>query len=964
MTFFTSLLCREHYQQRCIGATDQRCASSSGIVFIQSLASWVHCCNAVCYHVALSTAEQPGGAMSHAGPSAAVEFTTFGDFLKYLRRRARLNQRELAIAVNYSTAQISRLEQNQRLPDLATLLALFVPALELSDEPELVARLLELAAAARGEDLTGRTVSFSHDVQRSTTDEPFANSVAPSAPSQPQPPSTLPMPLAPLLGRAEDIRVIGERLLQPEVRLLTLSGPPGVGKTRLSLAVAEHLRDRFADGVCFVALASIDAPDLVIEAIARSVGIAEAVDRPLAERLAEALREQQLLLLLDNFEHLMPAAPLIRGLLAAAPYLKVLLTSRVVLHLAGEYEYSVPPLRLPDLGRLARFDVLAHNPAVALFAQRSQAIDPSFLLSETNVAAVAAICVRLDGLPLAIELAAARIKLLEPQALLARLHRRLPLLTRGPRDLPARQQTLNAAIEWSYDLLAAGEQALFTRLGVFVGGCTLDAAEAICGGRPADAVSPSMESEVLDGLQSLIDASLVQVQQSDSRRLLLLETVREYALDRLAEREDGDAVRHHHALYYLQLAEAAEAEWDGPQKAQLLAQIEREHGNFRAALTWAHARRDASALLRLTGILWKFWDIRGYLSEGRNWMAAALSSVGDEAELLALRAQVAEGAGFLAYHQCDYAAARVRFEESLTLYRALGDTAEIASALNDLGLVAWHLSEYQSAQAFFTESLALYRKVAHRQGTAWVLGNLGIIPYEQGDYAAAGHYYAASLAIHREVGNQQGIAAQLNNLGNVAFDQSDFATARARYEESLALKRELGNNLEIPSTLYNLGTTALAQGDHLAARALFEESLSLHRELGDQVGIAGALIGLGHVACGTADYAAAYRFLAEGLKIAQKTGAKLPVIEAVEGMADLAAAQERFAQAARLFAAAAATRESLGTPISPADQGRHKAFLDRTRAKLNDSAIQSAWEEGQMLTLEQAIAEAMTVTND
>ncbi len=664
--------------------------------------------------------------------------------------------------------------------------------------------------------------------------------------------------------------------------------------------------------------------------------------------------------MLDNFEHLLAAAVLVSDLLAACPRLVILITSRAPLHLGGEQQFAVPPLELPATWQETPLEYLSHLPAVALFAQRAQAVAPSFSISAMNGEIILAICRRLDGLPLAIELAAAWVKLLPPQALLERLDRRLPLLVGGPRDLPERQRTMHATIAWSYDLLSDREQLLLRRLSVCVGGFSLPAAEAI------GATGEQASAEVLPALAGLVDASLLQLDTAamldeearGTPRYTMLETVREFALEQLhAHGEVADAHRRL-TWYLLALAEAANAAWDGPQKAQWLDCFQHELGNFRSALGWAREHGDAETLLRLTALLWKFWDIRGYLSEGRAWAQIALSAAGDAADLVAVKAQVIEGAGFLAFRQSDYAPARTLLHESLDLYRLQADAAGMASVLNALGLVAWHIGDYDLATAQIEQSLAFYRSAGHTQGIAWALNNLGNIRYERGNYGTASQYFTESLALERALGNTHGIASSLNNLGSIAYDQGDFTRAHALFGESLAIKRALNIKLNIPSMLLNIAKVELQQGEAHMAEAHCLEALALWRELGDGRGIAVTLTQLGQIACASGAYTHAHALLQESLAIWQDVDHTLYIIETIEAIAVLLAAQALDQPALDLFAATDTLRNALGSPIAPAERHFRERPIAALRTHLGDPAFAAAWAAGQTMTLEQAIAYA------
>jgi predicted ATPase len=538
-------------------------------------------------------------------------------------------------------------------------------------------------------------------------------------------PNNLPVQPTPLVGRVREVGVVCALMLRDEVRLVTLTGPGGIGKTRLGLQVAAELSESFADGVFFVDLTPLRHPSLVLPTIAQTLGIQEAPGQSLLERLVEGLRQKQLLLLLDNFEQVLSAAVQVADLLSACPRLNVLVTSRETLHVRAEHEFAVPPLALPDPRHLPELAALAQSEAVALFLERAQATKSDFQLTPTNARAIAEICTHLDGLPLAIELAATRIKLLPPQVLLARLGQGLAVLTSGARDVQARHQTLRHTITWSYDLLNAQEQRLFRRLAVFVGGCTLEAAEAV-----STAVDDT-DADVLEGMASLLDKSLLQRTERDGEepRFVMLEIIREYGLEVLASEREAQATRTAHAAYYLALAEQAEPELSGPQQLSWFERLEREHDNLRAALSWFleqdSERRRSELALRFSGALSRFWEIRGYVSEGRRWLERVL----DESRGVrsAVRAKALVGAGALATLQDDFGQAEALCGEGLALYRELGDRRGSATALSCLGYATMMRSNYAAAHALLEEALALFREAGDTGSSVYALHRLASV---------------------------------------------------------------------------------------------------------------------------------------------------------------------------------------------------------------------------------------------
>jgi predicted ATPase/class 3 adenylate cyclase len=729
--------------------------------------------------------------------------------------------------------------------------------------------------------------------------------------------TNLPLQPTPLIGRDREVAEVRDRLRQADLRLLTLTGPGGIGKTRLALQVAADMLDDFADGVFFVNLAPIADVHLVACSIAQVLGVCEAGGQPMLARLQGELRAKQLLLVLDNFEQIAPAAPLIAELVAACAHVKVLVTSRQVLHLRGEKEFPVSPLALPDLAQVSSAAALSQYAAVALFIQRAQDLKPDFLITDETAAAIAAICRRLDGLPLAIELAAGWIKLLPPPALLARLERRLPFLTGGAQDLPARQQTLRATIAWSYDLLDAEAQRLFQRLAVFVGGCTLEAAEAVCGGWGAAATPISqLPTPILNGVAALVDKSLLRHIEGTggAPRFVMLETIHEYALERLAEHGAIESAQRQHASWYLALAQAAISALTGPQQQEWLDRLEQEHSNLRAAIQWALDQREVEMALHFCAALWKFWQFHSHFGAGGRWMDAVLAQ--SAAIRSQLRAQVLCGAGWLAFSEGDAVKAQARFDESLALARELGDSSTAAMALHGVGQIVELQGDYALARAHYQESLTLFRDLGNTEEIAWSLHHLGKLACEQGDNDRATALFQECLALFREVGHSWGIALALRHLGYIAYIRGDLAQATAQYQEALALLQDLGDKANSAVMLADLSQIASQQGDHARATALMLESLKLDQDLGDTEAMGWCVAELARLA----------------------TTCFPPEL------------------AARFFGAAQALLAARGIQLGPSERADWERCVAAVQAQLDQAAFAAAWGAGRAMSLEQAMA--------
>ena len=770
-------------------------------------------------------------------------------------------------------------------------------------------------------------------------------------------PNNLPTQPTPFIGREKEVAAVGQLLCREDVHLVTLTGPGGTGKTRLALQVAAELSDLFADGIYFVDLAPVSDPALVIAAIAQSLSIREVSGQPLVERLKDELQSKQMLLLLDNFEQVVSAAVQVADLLTICPQLKVIVTSRVVLHVQAEQEFFVPTLSLPDPNHLPDLVALSQYGSVALFIRRAQSVRPDFQVTNANAPAVAEICVRLDGLPLAIELAAARMKLLSPEALLARLGQPLHVLTSGPRDVVARQQTLRNTIEWSYQLLDAQEQQLFRRLSVFVSGCTLAAIEALC-----TSLGGAVES-VLDTVASLADKSLLQrmeQQAGQEPRFSMLETIHEYALERLAASGETEAARRAHAAYFLRLAEDAEQGMVGPQQAVLLERLEQEHDNLREALEWALEVTDENAAerreigLRLSAALKEFWMMHGHYREARTFLERALAL--SEGTRTSVRARVLRAIASVADFQGDIDRIEVVAQQSLVLSRELGDTCGLADSLGLLAAAAWLRGKIVEAVSLHEEQVRLLRQVGEPGEVAEALFPLAEQVSSLGEYARGQALFEEALQLFRQAGNELWVGVTLVHSASwLWFTLGDLATMRQRLQEGQALITRVGDRGWSAECLWIAALLALSEGEPVRASSLAQESLSIYREMGDPWYSAWSLHLLGRIETQRGEMPAALTYYQQSLALNQQVGEKWMTPFNLEGLAGVVATQGALRWAAQLWGAAEALREAIDVPRLPVDRRGYEQAVTTVRTQLGEEAFATAWAEGRTMSPEQAL---------
>jgi predicted ATPase/transcriptional regulator with XRE-family HTH domain len=900
----------------------------------------------------------------------------FGTWLKQRRNTLGLGQKELAERAGCSVVMIEKMESGERRPS--------------SQVAEILAECLNVPADER------RAFTEFARARLSPTQLAMLAEVDSQAPWRTlyRRSNNLPSPHTAFIGREKEVAAACSLLRSSNVRLLNMTGPPGIGKTRLSLRVAEELIEDFEGNIFFVGLAPIRDPDLVIPSIANALSLREMGGESLLGSLKRYLGDKRALLVLDNFEQVVPAAPQVGDLLTSAPWLKVLITSREILHTYGEYEYQVPPLNLPSMRHLPPVERLIEYEAIRLFVERATAVCPDFTLTPENAPAVVEICTRLDKVPLAIELAAARARTLPPREIVRRLDSNLELLTGGARDLPPRQRALRSAIDWSYDLLNEGERQLFRRISVFVGGFTLDAAEAVCGlgedtggherkrGAAEDKqvegvpISEGVGTFVPVNLDSLIDKSLLRREEANGElRLSMLETIREYAWWRLVGRGEDTTIHRRYVTYYMALAEQAKADMKGPQQRAWLDRLEVEHNNLRAVLGWARDAGHTEIALGLSGTLWRFWLTHGHLTEGRKWLLSALEpelrKPGSEAEELdgvpgSVLANALNGAGNLACACGDFASAQPLYERSLAIRRKQGDKAGIASSLNNLALIAHSRCDYARVKALHEESLAIKRELGDKWGIASSLGNLGIVANDQGDYPLARAFHEESLAMRRELGDKLGVALSLVNLGIVALaeglnqaEPKKISSAESLYEESLAIRRELADRPGIAECLARLGEVGHCRGNYTRADYLYQQSLEICRELGDKSGMSNALLDAGYVDMRQSRPRQAAARFSESLAIRRELNDTRGTIESLAALAGAAGLLGKPSIAGRLFGATESALRSTTFHLYPVDRLEYDRTMAAAKSRLSEAAWAVALSEGAAMSLDEAATAAL-----
>ncbi|HEY3290437.1 MAG TPA: tetratricopeptide repeat protein [Anaerolineae bacterium] len=892
-------------------------------------------------------------------PTTNSQQATFGAWLKQRRKELDLTQAELAGQIGCAADTVKKMESGALRPSkqLAELLAVFF-GIPTSERAAFVGFARGVAANTNFE-----TVTRAGEAQN-TSAQPAGAALFHA-----------PAPVTSLIGRTREVQAAVTLLLQSSTRLLTLYGPPGVGKTRLSQEIAMRLQSEFTHGVCFAYLAPITSADLVLPAIAAALHLKVASNESLLQSVQQFLTDKKLLLVLDNFEQVVDAAPVVHDLLTAAPGVKALISSREVLKLYGEQGFPLPPLEVPDVRSrsIPPLEAIALYPSVELFVQRARAHKPDFVLSRANASNVAQICAWLDGLPLAIEMAAAQVKWMALPRLLSELSNRLTELTGGMRDLSPRQQTLRGAIDWSFQLLNKSDGALFTHLAIFVDGFTVDAAMDVISDwlltNPGSPLKPlhdgsafsqvplqvsHMQYPIASALEQLADKSLLrhETDREGNARFSMFEMIREYALEKMSASADMLEIGRRHAMYFLLLAKQAESEFGTSRDDLWMNRLDADLGNIRAAFDWFTANDPVNGL-ELAVRAWPFFSTRGYLSEIRARLHQLLSLAGNGAPDL-LRAWALRAAAADANHQGDWQQSSQLADQCLEIFRAHEARDGIAAAVHLKGGIAFMRSEYADAAKLFTEALVLYRETGNLQSAATILRNLGLIAKDQGEYARAISLYEESMALHRTLGNNRGAMASMTQVSIAYYWMGDYDRSAEVGEQVLALYRGSENRLDEAYALENLGMVYYKMRDWPRAESMLNESLDMMRDLGNQSGMALLYTDYGQLSYARGERVRAVEMHRQGLHYSVIVDDKRRTAFCLEGLA-IALGERQPLMSARLFGAADQLRAVIGSPLPPSEMPDYNAGLLRARTLLGDAVFESAFADGASMPLQDAI---------
>ena len=895
--------------------------------------------------------------VGRAGTFSPDSFNNFGELLRYLRERAELSQRELALQVGYHYSYMSRLEKNERLPDTATLMARFVPALGLEDDPRWTERLLRLAASEE-KTMAPRRSGLSSASTAPKTDASF--------PILESPLSQLPLSLTPLLGREKEVETITKLLMRFDVRLVTLVGPPGVGKTRLAIHVANEVIGMFAHGAVFLDLAPFREPQEMLAALANALGIQETSGATLMSHLIGNLRQRNILLVIDNFEHILGAASQLVQLLGNSPQVRALITSREALRVTGEREFSVLPLPLPQKeGMDTPFESsqLIDYAAIQLFAQRAQAVDHEFQLTIENLNAIAEICRRLDGLPLAIELAAARSRILTPQAMLSQFDRRLDWVAHGTRDSSnTSRQTLRGAIEWSYNILSEAERILMRRLSVFSDGWTTPAAEAVCGWEGAEANSSLNRAEVMDLLIQLVDKSLVVTEkQEHETRFRFLETIHDFAREKL--KSSGEEVRtsNQHLAYYADFAEDLERHIDGFDQVKWALSADQEHNNFRTALDWGlHPEANLSDALRLAAAVSLFWIARSYFREGFERLTPYLNCA-TEPEQQPWRARILFRAGAMANYMFDFATGRKLCEEAIALSRSLDEKRSLANALFYLGEILLNLDQFAAARKAFEESISLCWEENYPSQLSVSLTSLGMLLGREGDYQSAQSTLEEALAIASRMNDLWGMSHALLSLGSVNRYHNHYEAAIDYLERSLEMTLKIGDRHSEGVSYSNLAILYVIQGEYAKAGHAAEKAFAVFQRIGDEVQQPFPLRMMGYAAIHAGNFVRARVLIQESLRGNRRLEDIPGQFACVVAFARCYFEEKDFKRAISLCALIETLMKRDNVKLLEPDMKALQEVLVQGKKKLGKSNYEAAYSEGKSLSLDEQIMKLMIV---
>jgi predicted ATPase/transcriptional regulator with XRE-family HTH domain len=878
------------------------------------------------------------------------QFNNFGELLRFLRERAELSQREFALQVGYHYSYMSRIEKNERMPDSATLMARFVPALGLDDEPQWTERLLKLAASEE------KTIS----PRRGQAAASHAPLVATSLPSFDSPISSLPLSLTPLLGREKEVETLTKIISRPDVRLVTLVGAPGVGKTRLAIHTANEIAGLFAHGAVFADLSPIAEPKDVLITLASTLGVQGSSDVPLMVQVISTLRHKNLLLVIDNFEHVIDASPQLVQLLGNAPQVKALVTSREALRISGEHEFTVEPLPVPGQGNDSG---LIDYAAVQLFAQRAQAVDSNFRLTLENLKSISEICRRLDGLPLAIELAAARVKFITPQAMLSQFDRRLDWVAHGTRDAVSSRQTLRGAIEWSYNTLSDSERVLMRRLAVFSGGWNAQAAEAVCGDDDAEAKpNPILRrNEVLNLLIQLTDKSLVIAEkQQEETRFRFLETIHDFVREKLEASGEAVDMRNRHLAYFAKFAETMEANVDGVDQIRWTLISDQEHNNLRTALEWG-VQADAQFMdsLKVAAAASLYWLARSYYREGVERVNAYLLRA-TEPEHQPFRVKLLYRGGAMAGYLFDFILGKRYCEQAVDIARKLGSKRDLANALFYLSEIDLNLGLVKETRAELEECISLCWETSYTAQLTISMTNLGVLINKEGDFQGAVTMLEEALAIANRTKDIWGIGHALISLGSINRFAHNYDAATDYFERGLDVMVKMGDRRAEGITHSNLALLYFIKEKYDKVGECAERAFAVFQAMGNEYQTPYPLRMMGYSAIRAGNVVRARVLIRESLignyGIADTVGQLACLI----GFANCDVAEKDLKSAVMLSALAEAHCEKNNATFLEPDAIVVEDILKQCKKKLGKAAYESAYEEGQKLKLESTMARLMT----